>query len=449
MIYPTSPAIRRIQQVGLLARFAAAAMLLALLSPREGFAESETSLPPLPDYSLSELSALESLDELLPANLYAIEVIIFKRWDTSQSLLATAESLGQPQNEAQPPTVLQSSAEGNTAGNAGYQTDGSIDSREPLLLNVPRLLPANLYALSAPKGDDTEAGVSASDDEPQCWSIPDPLMPDTVPLSTAESLNRGTEQHWESVKMQSVESSLSLSSQLASDPGLLPQDESELVPPDGIGVVAPIYNVPADLTNPADLANDPSPVFVATRPIPLGESAVMVTPYLTLIKELTDFARLVDQDQYRRRPNAALTLSRQARRLEGSGEFQVMEHVAWHQPVPDRNAPQPIYIHLGDEIRGYLSVTLGRYLHTAATLWFSPTGQADNSQLSRSTAVPFDTQRPYAQLKQSRRMRSGELHYFDHPLFGVLVRIDKVKHPEAITNQFALFKRAWSVTKSL
>jgi len=32
-------------------------------------------------------------------------------------------------------------------------------------------------------------------------------------------------------------------------------------------------------------------------------------------------------------------------------------------------------------------------------------------------------------LKQSRRVRSGELHYFDHPLFGVLARIKKVEPP--------------------
>jgi hypothetical protein len=39
-------------------------------------------------------------------------------------------------------------------------------------------------------------------------------------------------------------------------------------------------------------------------------------------------------------------------------------------------------------------------------------------------------------------MRSGELHYFDHPLFGLLVRIDKVTHPENLTNEFEGFKNA-------
>jgi hypothetical protein len=29
-------------------------------------------------------------------------------------------------------------------------------------------------------------------------------------------------------------------------------------------------------------------------------------------------------------------------------------------------------------------------------------------------------------------MRSGELHYLDHPLFGLLVRIEKVSYPEEL-----------------
>jgi hypothetical protein len=37
-------------------------------------------------------------------------------------------------------------------------------------------------------------------------------------------------------------------------------------------------------------------------------------------------------------------------------------------------------------------------------------------------------------------MRSGELHYFDHPLFGLLVRIDKVSPPAALQAQFKTFQ---------
>ena len=87
-------------------------------------------------------------------------------------------------------------------------------------------------------------------------------------------------------------------------------------------------------------------------------------------------------------------------------------------------------------------MTLGRYLHTAATLWLDPKGFAIRPSFTSDETGPSDLQRPYAELKQSRRMRSGELHYFDHPLFGLLVRIDKVTHPENLTNEFEGFKSA-------
>ena len=35
-------------------------------------------------------------------------------------------------------------------------------------------------------------------------------------------------------------------------------------------------------------------------------------------------------------------------------------------------------------------------------------------------------------LDESRRMRSEEIHYLDHPKFGVIVRIDPVLVPEAV-----------------
>ena len=34
-------------------------------------------------------------------------------------------------------------------------------------------------------------------------------------------------------------------------------------------------------------------------------------------------------------------------------------------------------------------------------------------------------------------MRSGELHYLDHPLFGLLVRIEKVAYPQEMQAKLA------------
>ena len=123
-------------------------MLFVLLPHREVRAETTPTQPQLPDYGISELNALESLDELLPANLYAIEVVIFKRLNTSQSLLATADDVSQIRMESHSTTTRPNSTVDSTNSRVGSRaTIGAIqpaDAREPLLLTSPRLLPSNL-----------------------------------------------------------------------------------------------------------------------------------------------------------------------------------------------------------------------------------------------------------------------------------------------------------------
>ena len=38
----------------------------------------------------------------------------------------------------------------------------------------------------------------------------------------------------------------------------------------------------------------------------------------------------------------------------------------------------------------------------------------------------------YMVLDESRRMRSEEVHYLDHPKLGIIVRVDPVAIPEAL-----------------
>lgn len=72
---------------------------------------------------------------------------------------------------------------------------------------------------------------------------------------------------------------------------------------------------------------------------------------------------------------------------------------------------------------------------------------ASNDQLSSDSLSDYTniTQKPYVvkhlvTMKQKRRMRSGELHYLDHPRLGLLIRIDKYKPnmPQNLTNSQGL-----------
>ena len=120
-------------------------------------------------------------------------------------------------------------------------------------------------------------------------------------------------------------------------------------------------------------------------------------------------------------------------------------HRAWIQPVPDRDQLRPVLIQIRERsdglprIEGILGVTRGRYLHLDARLWYAVSGYAVNA--SRTALAPADpgaAEEPgYMELREQRRMRSGELHYLDHPKFGILARVDPIQPPEALLAELA------------
>lgn len=78
---------------------------------------------------------------------------------------------------------------------------------------------------------------------------------------------------------------------------------------------------------------------------------------------------------------------------------------------PLRGAPDPSAV-VGAGLPlldGTVSLSRSRFLHLAADLIY----------VDPDTGIPM-------QLKESRRMRSNELHYLDHPRFGVLVQVTPV-----------------------
>ena len=89
-------------------------------------------------------------------------------------------------------------------------------------------------------------------------------------------------------------------------------------------------------------------------------------------------------------------------------------------------------------LAGYVRVTIGRYLHFQADLWTTMENKED-------IASPRENQ--FVALRESRRMRSNELHYLDHPALGIITKISpysidsdiakrwlEAQNPEAIVN---------------
>ena len=146
---------------------------------------------------------------------------------------------------------------------------------------------------------------------------------------------------------------------------------------------------------------------------PVDDSIELVAAGETPGEETATFAyRLLDRSQ--------LNLRDSYGGLRYSNAFRPLLHYAWRQPgLRQRHAR---WVHLfvppdgeggfaaaAPRVDGTLRVYLSRYLHVDADLLYR----------RRGVETPF-------RLQTSRRMRSGELHYLDHPLFGVLILIKPV-----------------------
>lgn len=159
-----------------------------------------------------------------------------------------------------------------------------------------------------------------------------------------------------------------------------------------------------------------------------------------------------------------LNLSAQKRRLTQRDEFKVLYHQAWHMPLNDKTKSLPIRIQGGErfdglyELEGSVQFSVARYLHIDTQLYLSeferaqprdqdaaPTNQnttaisTSDSDIVPSSPPPALSTTQYkvkqvVPLKQTRKMRSGELHYIDNPRYGILVQITPYKPNEKLTD---------------
>lgn len=158
-----------------------------------------------------------------------------------------------------------------------------------------------------------------------------------------------------------------------------------------------------------------------------------------------------------------LHLGSAANRLENSGNYRVLLAKGWYQAFPPDYKGQPLRVEIGDwlaqagqrEIEGHITVDRQRYLHVAVHLnhWqegkiaTTPIAAAASaeSDSSPTTTVTPDTEgtpgtaepglalKPEVPLelltwiRETRRMRSEEIHFLDSPTIGVLVFFKKIE----------------------
>ncbi|MGE0080002.1 MAG: CsiV family protein [Thiohalomonadaceae bacterium] len=134
-------------------------------------------------------------------------------------------------------------------------------------------------------------------------------------------------------------------------------------------------------------------------------------------------------EPFRRLPAEALQLKQEYERLVTAADVEPILHLGWVQPGLARNQSVPVRIEGKSEtagsVDGTLRVILSRYLHVEADLRYR---RAEDVAADSESDI-FQAPQPLFRLKESRRMRSKEVHYLDHPLFGAVVLITPREAP--------------------
>lgn len=174
-------------------------------------------------------------------------------------------------------------------------------------------------------------------------------------------------------------------------------------------------------------------VFQNLAPSDNGESWPVETPALEDEKPQpveAEFAEQAKPVHWLKRNQ--LQLNQQAGAIARSAGYRKLAHYAWRQVVLDRNLATPMTLpastptKTGAWVDGVVMVSVGRYLHLDLDLEFHRQQAAQTFELQ-------ETETPEFRLLEQRRMRSNELHYFDHPRFGVIAIITRYEDPESQT----------------
>ncbi len=131
-------------------------------------------------------------------------------------------------------------------------------------------------------------------------------------------------------------------------------------------------------------------------------------------------------------------------RLTG-GRMEPLLHLAWRQPIEKEKPPERIYLQSSEtrdadsptqpRLQGVVGVSLKRYLHLDLDLLLhnpsSPFGAGIETTLTADRSGYINNLKPWRyRLQATRRMRSGDLHYIDHPVLGVIAKITSYERPE-------------------
>lgn len=166
------------------------------------------------------------------------------------------------------------------------------------------------------------------------------------------------------------------------------------------------------------------PVFGATTSTPSANYDVEVLVFSIQApdlegSELWTHADPIDTSNAVLPPNLppSADFSRIASALQGDAHYRILLEKHWKQVGDTKSNVPPVRLVTTDnEINGTLQFYLSRFLHVELDLMYQP----------QSTDPGADVAPDYV-INEQRRVRGDELTYFDHPKFGVIVRVSPAR----------------------
>jgi len=226
------------------------------------------------------------------------------------------------------------------------------------------------------------------------------------------------------------------------------------------------------------IQSEPAPTAAAAPSSATGPTGAPPPSPASLTTKTDTAAAPQEPEPFTLLPEDQLALNDVVKQLEDARDYHPLLHIGWRQPVPERDNGQPVLIDsrklllytariandtpetnqpTGDDaaesdsselltpppladqgpdeivttinenfVSGTLTLTRGRYLHMGLDLLYER--QANSPQLFSFFGFGNAEDIPEIyRLIQSRRMKRGEIHYFDHPKFGVLAMVTAVE----------------------
>ena len=162
-------------------------------------------------------------------------------------------------------------------------------------------------------------------------------------------------------------------------------------------------------------------------------------PDISRMVELADQLE-TEQAQFRQLSSGLYKLGGVYNELKFSRNYRPIYHIAWEQPQLGLSRAKYVHIRKSDDagsggtlddplvqIEGGIRIRSAQFLHADVELYYFVNAVTE-SLLQYQSVNPDavqDNSIHFAKLSESRRMKLNELHYFDHPVFGMILRVSR------------------------